>query len=128
MRFNANNGEHTIESDMPLTPLDVTLIEGDRTIELKGETLTVRDSFDTLQQLDELIFGSYVALPALLNVRFADPPWVWRVDGRIGDKDFGWELADWDARYRPTTQDEQEDAAVSAWQRMRDYINATGGF
>jgi hypothetical protein len=116
--FNANNGEHYIESKPPLTPLDVTIEEPIRTAKLVGNTLTLSQRFESLAELDQVITSLYFVLPALLNVSFADPPYVERVDGRIGQHGFRWELNDWRMEFQIINQEEQETRVAKAWERI----------
>jgi hypothetical protein len=52
------------------------------------------------------------------TVEFADPPVVERVEGTIGGVGFRWELKEWHARFRTTTQEVQESAVASSWERI----------
>jgi hypothetical protein len=117
-RFNANSGEHTIESAQPLAPLDVTIDGPIRTVTLKGTTLTFRQPMQNLEEMTELIHSIYFALPTLLNLGFADPPYVERVDGFVGSIAFRWELAKWRMSYDITTQDVQEQKVITAFDRL----------
>jgi len=116
--FNANSGEHAVESKQPLSPLDITIIEGERTVRMAGTTLTVTQPFESNQQLTELVESLYFSIPMLLAVQFADPPIITRVDGRIGEVEFRWELAIWKARFEITTQEKQEQSVVTSWKRI----------
>jgi hypothetical protein len=116
--FNANNGEHFIESSAPLRPLDVTLEASDQLVHLEGSRLTVSQSFDSLKAVAQFIEGLYFAVPALLAVEFADPPFVQRVDGTLGGVAFRWELENWNARFQMTTQEKQEEFFAKSWQRL----------
>lgn len=116
--FNANNGQHVIESTEPLSPLDVTLREPVRVFRLLGRSLTISDRYESFQDMDRFITSVYFALPTLLNISFTDPPFVERVDGRVGSSTFRWELSDWRISIRTTTQEEQEQNVANAWLRM----------
>jgi len=116
--FNANTGTHEIESQQPLSPLDVQIEESDRVICLTGSTLSVAQAFKSNQELTGLIEGMYFALPMLLAVDFADPPIIERTEGHIGGVGFRWELAIWKARFEITTQEKQEQAVVTSWVRL----------
>lgn len=116
--FNANTGGHSIESKQPLKPLDVTIMEPDRTIQLAGQTLTITQSFESNEQLTELIEGLYFAIPMLLAVEFADPPIITSVNGSVGAVDFRWELTNWKMRFQTTTQEKQEQLVASSWNRL----------
>jgi hypothetical protein len=118
MRFNKHTGRHSIESKTPLTPLQVAIEEPGRVVRLTGTTLQIVQTFADLTQLQGSILGVYFALPAILNIPFADPPYVEKVEGKIGDADFRWELGDWQAKFRTTTQDQQEALFGTAWRRM----------
>jgi hypothetical protein len=118
MLFNANTGKHMIESKEPLSPLDVTIEEPNRTLRLAGTTLSISEHFGSLRELEEVIESVYFALPSLLNVFFADPPYIERVDGTVGAISFRWELAEWRAEFRTTTQEQQEKRFAMAWERM----------
>ena len=52
--FNANNGEHYIESKEPLIPLGVTIQEPIRTVQLAGRTLTISQRFDSLVEMEQV--------------------------------------------------------------------------
>jgi hypothetical protein len=116
--FNANTGSHTVESKTPLQPLDVTIEEPSRIIRVKGNILTVSQSFGSNRELTEVVEGVYFGIPVLLAVEFADPPVIERVEGTIGGVTFRWELRHWRAEFRVTTQDEQERAVASSWERI----------
>ncbi len=116
--FNANNGQHWIESKEPLSALDVTLNEPTRTVRLVGQTLTISERFESLFAMDAVIKGVFFVLPTLLNVLFADPPYIERVDGKVGLNSFRWELDEWHAEFRTTTQQQQEERFAKAWERI----------
>lgn len=87
--FNANNGEHYIESKPSLAPLDVAIEEPVRTVfDFSGKDLTLSQRFESLVELEQVITSLYFVLPPLLNVSFADPPYIERVDGIIGQHGF----------------------------------------
>ena len=115
---NANTGEQVIESKQPLAPLDVTLQEPARIVQLTGRTLSISEKVESLRELEDLIMSIFFGFPILLNVPFADPPFIERVDGSVGSTTFRWELSDWHMQYRTTTQDQQENSVVKAWERM----------
>lgn len=116
--FNANTGEHTIESKQPLAPLDVTIEEPIRVVRLTGKTLAVSQHFESLRELEETIVSLFFGLPLLLNVAFADPPFIERVDGTVGSSSFRWELSNWRMEFRTTTQERQEERVAKAWERL----------
>jgi hypothetical protein len=116
--FNANSGEHMIESKVPLSPLNVTIEEPSRTLRLAGTTLSISEKFESLEDMGKLIESVYFGLPTLLNVPFADPPYIMRVDGLVGSSSFRWELDQWQMEFRTTTQAEQEERFTKAWERM----------
>jgi hypothetical protein len=116
--FNANTGQHFVESKEPLKPLEVTIEEPDRKVSLLGNRLTIRQQFGNANALREFIESVYFGLPLLLSVDFADPVRVERVDGRIEDVEFRWELSDWRVEIDITTQNKQEERFASAWSRF----------
>ncbi|OPY57638.1 MAG: hypothetical protein A4E49_00007 [Methanosaeta sp. PtaU1.Bin112] len=116
--FNANTGEHSIESKTPLEPLDVTIKEPNRTLSLKGNVFSINEHFDDIRALYDIIESLYFVLPALLNIEFADPPIIERVDGIVGDSHFRWQLSKWEGHFRTTTQDQQEKAVIRSWERL----------
>lgn len=119
VEFNANTGEHFIVSKSPLSPLDVTIEEPDRRWELRGNELRlVIEHCETNQELTELIESLFRALPILLNVEFADPPVIERIEGKVGETRYRWELADWRMDFDVTTQEVQERKFVDSWQRI----------
>jgi hypothetical protein len=124
--FNLNTGAHTVKSEKPLQPLEVVIEAPDRVFSLNGNVLTLTETFDSLETLRGTIESVYFGLPMLLNVTFADPPIIERVDGSIGGHDFRWELADWTMETRQTTQDLQETRVAQAWERMPLFADGSG--
>lgn len=116
--FNANNGQHSIESHQPLSPLNALINDGAGVAHFEGNTFRLVRSFPNGRELASTVEGLYFGLPILLNLGFADPPYVERIDGRIGTVAFRWELAEWHASFHTTTQAEQEAHAGTAWVRM----------
>ncbi|TAJ96007.1 MAG: hypothetical protein EPO31_00900 [Gammaproteobacteria bacterium] len=116
--FNANSGQHMIESKEPLSPLDVTIEAPTRILRLSGTTLTVSQQFASVTEMQEMIESIYFALPSLINIPFADPPYIERVDGKVGSASFRWELDRWHMEFRTTTQQHQEERFAKAWERM----------
>lgn len=116
--FNANSGEHTVESTVPLRPLDVTIEEPIREVRLTGNVLSVSQHLQSDNELTEMIESIYFGLPLLLNIPFADPPYVERVEGTVGSNPFRWELSQWKMVVRTTTQDVQESDIDQAWTRL----------
>ena len=72
----------------PLDRLDITIQEPKRTFRFEGNVLTISQHFESNQELTETIDGIYFAMPALLSVEFADPPYVQRVSGAVGSVGF----------------------------------------
>lgn len=118
VRFDANSGRHTIESKVPPKPLEVVIEDPVRRVELRGNELFIRTRCETLEDVNNLIEAIYYGFPMLLNVDFADPPIVERVNGKVGDTPFGWELKSWRGHFDITTQELQEKRVVSAWKRF----------
>lgn len=116
--FNANTGAHIIESKQPLMALNVSIEAPSRIVNLNGNVLTISQIFESNQELTALIESIYFGYPMLLAVEFADPPIVDRVDGKIGEIGFRWELIDWKARFEITTQERQEHSVKLSWQRL----------
>jgi len=79
----ANSGHYFVELKKPLDPLDVVIEEPIRKVELIGNELRITEQVvQTLEELDQLIFSVYFTFPILLNIEFADPPTVERVEVR----------------------------------------------
>jgi len=111
--FNANTGQHFIESEPPLIPVDVVIQEPARLVSLEGNRLTVKEHCQDYEQFTQLVESLYFGLPLLLAVEFIDSPIVERVDGRIGSVPFSWELSDWRAAlFDLTTQEHQEQRVI----------------
>jgi hypothetical protein len=117
--FNANNGDHYIESKPPLSPLNVTIEEPHRTVKLVGSTLTLEQRFNSLDEIQSTIECLYFLFPALLTINFADPPFIESVAGNIGATPFSWELNGWTMPFCVTSQEYQERHISIAWSRIR---------
>jgi hypothetical protein len=116
--FNANTGHHFVESKQALRPLEVVVEEPVRKVELRGNVFRIEGRVESLGELEETLLSVCFGLPILLNVEFADPPVVERVDGKVGDVSFRWELTDWRIQLLITTQDEQEKKTCDSWCRF----------
>lgn len=116
--FDANSGAHSVQSKQPLETLDVTIEEPSRVVRLAGRELSISQGCDSLRDLEALVQSVFFGLPPLLNVAFADPPFVERVDGTVGSSSFRWELSNWRMEFRTTTQNQQEERVAEAWERM----------
>ena len=116
--FNANTGQHDIRSKNPLHPIEVRIEDPEKVVTFHGPRLSLVQELAGQRELAAMIDSVYFGVPVLLNVAFADPPYVTRVDGRIGDVPFRWELAEWRMRFSTTTQEQQETVVALAWDRM----------
>lgn len=116
--FNPDNGEHSIESSDPLRPLDITFEALDYVVRVEGSQLTVARTFESQSEVSHLIETLYFALPVVLAIEFADPPFVQRIDGAIGDVPFNWVLEYWKAEFLTTTQEKQQASIEIAWDRL----------
>jgi hypothetical protein len=102
----------------PIKPLHVTIEGPIRSVHLHGNVLSVSQHVESLHELAQVVEGLYHMLPLLLNVPFADPPYIERVEGTVGVSPFRWELSRWRLDFRTTTQNDQESAAAQAWARL----------
>jgi hypothetical protein len=116
--FDPNSGQHSIESKQPLSPLHVTIKESTRTLRLTGTTLSISQQVASLTEMQDLIESIYFVFPLLVNIPFADPPYIEEVDGKVGSTSFRWELDGWRMQIRTTTQEQQEEGFAKAWERM----------
>lgn len=121
--FNANNGYFHFVSERGLDPLDVQINEADaRFVTLRGSELTIEQECESLNELGQLVEAVYYLFPSLLAVSFADPPYVERVYGRVGEVPFRWELAEITMPLRTTNQQEQERAVIRAWKDFHELL------
>ena len=116
--FNANTGQCWIESEKPLSPLDVILQEPTRTIQLSGRSLTIKEKYESLIDMNRVINAVFFVLPILINSDFADPTYIERVDGTVGASGFRWQMVNSSTEFRSTSQVEQEERFARAWERM----------
>ena len=116
--FNANTGRHWIQSKKPLKPLEVIIEEPIRRIEMNGNELHIQTRFNSLKEMDEVVQSLFFALPILLNIEFADPPFIEKISGTVGDVPFRWELNGWQMEFHITTQELQEQHIASTWERL----------
>lgn len=113
--FDANTGEHSVEPKKPLSPLEVIIGSPSRHINLRGNVLSASQQMDSVHKLAELVEGLYLAIPVLLNLPFADPPYVERVDGTVGASPWRWELSEWRMEFRTTNS---RGSRSCCWQGM----------
>jgi hypothetical protein len=116
--FDANSGQHSIASETPLAPLEVTLKEPGRSVSLQGNILSVEQRFEDHSALATSVEVIFYCFPLLLNVGLADPPYISRVEGTVGGIPFNWELAHWSFEFFTTTQDHQGERISQAWERF----------
>lgn len=115
--LNPNTGHHSINSESPLTPLEVEIQEEGRLIKLDGNILSISQNIETHIDLDNLINSLFFIMPMLLNIEFVDPPYIDNVRGTIGDVGFRWELSDWNMSLETTTQELQKQKVIDSWER-----------
>lgn len=118
LKFDANSGKHYVASAEPLRPLGVTLEAPARRATVRGAKLTVVQEVQSMRELLDVTERLYYAMPMLLAIEFADPPFVERVDGSVGGAGFTWELEEWSGYSLTTTQELQEAAVARAWERF----------
>ena len=82
------------------------------------ESLRWSQRVDDPAVLSGLIEGLYFVLPWLMNLSFADPPYVERVDGEVNGVPFRWELREWALGFETTTQEQQEERIAVACERL----------
>jgi len=123
--FDSNTGRHWVESKPPLDPLEVVIEEADRRISLLGGRLRIEEHCESLKDLDDLVEPVYFGFPILLSIEFADPVYVERVAGKVGEVPFSWELEYWQLHIHTTTQDLQETRVVDSWERF-DVLSKQG--
>ncbi|MEO1020725.1 MAG: hypothetical protein AAFY56_24065, partial [Pseudomonadota bacterium] len=87
-------------------------------MELNGSVLTVSKEIATFYDLEGLVESIAYVLPALVNISYYDPPYVERVDGVIGGEKFRWEMRDWKMQFGVSTQGDQEEKFIKAWERI----------
>lgn len=116
--FNANTGEHTIKSETPIPPLEAKYVVPGEWMELNGSVMTVSKDFETIHDLEGLVETVAYVLPALVNISYYDPPYVERVDGVIAGEKFRWEMRDWKMQFDVSTQGDQEEKFIKAWERI----------
>lgn len=116
--FDANTGRHWIKSKNPLKPLEVIIEEPVRRIDMRGNELHMQARFESLSEMDKIVQSLFFAFPILLNIEFADPPFVERVAGTVGDVPFRWELDGWRMEFETTTQELQEKRIALCWERL----------
>jgi hypothetical protein len=116
--FNSNTGQCFVENIEPLAPLRVTLEEPGRRVSVRGSILTINQRFESFPQLREMLDSVGFALPMLLAVEFADPPWLEEVTGLVGSVPFRWQLALWRFDFPTTTQEDQQRRVVTSLRRL----------
>lgn len=121
--FDSNTGRYWIKSHNPLKPLEVIIEEPSSRIEMRGNELHVQARFESLKDMDEIVQSLFFAFPILLNIEFADPPFVERVSGKVGDVSFRWELDNWRWNFQTTTQELQEIRVADSWKRLNVISN-----
>jgi hypothetical protein len=118
LNFDLNSGMYGITSSDPLKPLEVMIDTPDLQVRLEGNVLTISTHAPTMDYIAELASSFYYAFPSILNIEFADPPFVERVYGTLGGTAFRWELEHAQFPFEITDQDMQEHKFLDSWQRI----------
>ena len=119
VHYDMNTGIHSVESAEPLEKLDVRIEVQEVVARLDGNVFTISADVDSIGELTDLVGGFFYGFPALLNVEFADPPYIERVFGTVGTTKFRWVLQKSALPFVLTDQDMQEQKFVDAWKRIR---------
>jgi hypothetical protein len=116
--FNANNGIHSVESSKPLKPLTILIEEESRITRFEGTKFSIKQMMNNEEELYNTIESLFFVLPLLINIEFADPPIIERVDGNVGDVSFLWLIKEFECEIITTTQEKQEKCIVDSWKRL----------
>lgn len=117
--WDGNSGRGIIQSEATLEPLRVVAEYANLRMELQGNKLIMNTRCKDLDELNEVLSGMYYVFPFLLNLEIADPPVVKRVYGRVGERDFRWELKEFRFEFDITTTEEQEKRVASSFERLQ---------
>ena len=118
MFWNANTGRTQIQSKPPLKPLNVEIRTPEQRLTLSGDLLTYEATCQDLSELHGILQAFLYVFPSLLNVRFADPPYVQYVQGHVGGGRFRWEHREARGQFAPKTQDEIERHVADSFERL----------
>jgi hypothetical protein len=118
VKFNRNNGTYYIESLNPLEKLEVIAEHNNLTAKLEGNLFTISTQADSMDELSTLVNSFYYGFPLILNLEFADPPYIDQVYGTIGLIKFSWLLEKGNLPFVITDQERQEKKFVKSWLRI----------
>lgn len=123
MTLNMRTGQYTVESERPLSPLQLKIDDYDVRFTMSGNKVTVIKRVNSQKELLNLIQDIYYVLPLLLAAEFADPPVIMNVEGIVAGSRFGWNLQEWKAEFTTTTQEKQIGHVRDAWHRLHKVIH-----
>jgi hypothetical protein len=109
--WDANTGRYFGQSNPPLEPLDVTVVQEGPTatrFELKGDRLRYEFPCDNGQALEGTIHALFYIFMPILSVEFPDAPFVVHTHGWIGETEFDWEQRELDALFYITKKEKLE--------------------
>jgi hypothetical protein len=106
--WDANTGRFGFQSDPPLEPLGVAVNSPSTQFSLIGDVINYDRPCATMDDLLACLSGFQYVLPALLNLKFPDPPVVEFVQGTLGNVEFRWEHQEGYHHFRPLSVDALE--------------------
>lgn len=125
MAMNFNSGRCLAHSRPPLERLKVTLENPPERMVLDGDEVRYEFPCQNITELEAAALTLQWMLPPLLNLAFADPPTVERIDGFVGEVPFGWEhkFEDWRINIRTVTAEQLQ----KHFEKMLDSLHLFDG-
>ena len=123
--FDANNGRTAAISEKMLEPLDVTVESKDSIFKCNGNEITLKFECQTINELADVVSSLHYGIPMILNIEFADPPFVIRTSGRVGEVEFNWEITKGQFDFYVTDQEKQKISIYDTFKRFGFFSNST---
>lgn len=120
--YDENCGTHEVVAQGPIKPLSFVSERYGMVFKLNGNLATIKARFPSLELLNNAVKTFYFCFPALLGLSFADPPYIVKVDGLVGDVKFSWQLEEKNISTKTTTYEQQNEYVGEAWNRLNDLI------
>lgn len=101
VRYNPDSGRADFKSDQPLPLIKARITQPEEEISFTGNIIKYKGPCQNRRMLHDCICSIYYTFPIVMNIDLAEPPYVEKVEGTVGQIPFRWIYHDNNANIYP---------------------------
>lgn len=114
-----NIGRYAHASLQYMDSISISSMPHDASVQAEGNVVSVRRTFNSKDELLDLIESVNFGLPAAMSLQFVDAPVVVAITGAVGGIEFTWAYANYPVTLDVTTKEIQEQRLLDSWERLK---------